>query len=124
MLFFVVVEEFKKVVDELQRSVKSLQDQMTSLKSGEVPSGAKTPGECSSPVQQVGDKVPTWAKTMELETEALSSSGDEIRPVKVREETELIFEFEFEFKFNAGQAAQQGLFCPNNKIYHYKHISL
>ena len=83
--FFVVMEEFKKVVDELQRSVKSLQDQMTSLKSGEVPSGAKTPGERSSPVQQVGDEVPTWAERMELETEALSSSGDEIRPVKVRD---------------------------------------
>ena len=84
------MEEFKKVVDELQRSVKSLQDhgQMTSLKSGEVPSGAKTPGERSSPVQQVGDEVPTWAERMELETEA----GDEIRPVKVREETELVLQ--------------------------------
>ena len=89
------MEEFKKVVDELQRSVKSLQDQMTSLKSGEVPSGAKTPGERSSPVQQVGDEVPTWAERMELETEALSSSGDEIRPVKVREETELVLQKAF-----------------------------
>ena len=85
------MEEFKKVVDELQRSMKSLQDQMTSLKSGEVPSGAKTPGERSSPVQQVGDKVPTWAERMELETEA----GDEIRPVKVREETELVLQKAF-----------------------------
>ena len=90
-----MIEEFKKVVDELQRSVKSLQDQMTSLKSGEVPSGAKTPGERSSPVQQVGDEVPTWAERMELETEALSSSGDEIRPVKVREETELVLQKAF-----------------------------
>ena len=65
VVFFVVMEEFKKVVDELQRSVKSLQDQMTSLKSGEVPSGAKTPGERSSSVQQVGDKVPTWAERMD-----------------------------------------------------------
>ena len=85
------MEEFKKVVDELQRSVKSLQDQITSLKSGEVPSGAKTPGERSSPVQQVGDEVPTWAERMELETEA----GDEIRRVKVREETELVLQKAF-----------------------------
>ena len=89
------MEEFKKVVDELQRSVKSLQDQMISLKSGEVLSGAKTPGERSSPVQQVGDEVPTWAERMGLETEALSSSGDEIRPVKVREETELVLQKAF-----------------------------
>ena len=85
------MEEFKKVVDELQRSVKSLQDQITFLKSGEVPSGAKTPGERSSPVQQVGDEVPTWAERMELETEA----GDEIRRVKVREETELVLQKAF-----------------------------
>ena len=71
VFFFVVMKEFKKVVDELQRSVKSLQDQMTSLKSGEVPSGAKTPGERSSPVPQVGDEVPTWAERMEPKTEAL-----------------------------------------------------
>ena len=77
------MEEFKKVVDELQRSVKSLQDQ--------IPSGAKTPGERSSPVQQVGDEVPTWAERMELETEA----GDEIRRVKVREETELVLQKAF-----------------------------
>ena len=95
MCFFVVMEEFKKVVDELQRSVKSLQDQMTSLKSGEVLLGAKTPGERSSPVQQVGDEVPTWAERIELETEALSSSGDEIRPVKVRKETELVLQKAF-----------------------------
>ena len=85
------MEEFKKIVDELQRSVKSLQDQITSLKSGEVPSGAKTPGERSSPVQQVGDEVPTWAERMELETEA----GNEIRRVKVREETELVLQKAF-----------------------------
>ena len=85
------MEEFKKVVDELQRSVKSLQDQITSLKSGEVPSGTKTPGERSSPVQQVGDEVPTWAERMELETEA----GDEIRRVKVCEETELVLQKAF-----------------------------
>ena len=53
------MEDFKKVLDELQKSVKSLQDQMTSLKLGEVPSGAKNPGERSPLVQQVGDEVPT-----------------------------------------------------------------
>ena len=89
------MEDFKKVLDELQKSVKSLQDQMTSLKSGEVLSGVKTPRERSPLVQQVGDEVPTWAKRMELETETLTSSGDEIRPVKVREETELVLQKAF-----------------------------
>ena len=56
------MEDFKKVLDELQKSVKSLQDQMTSLKSGKVPSGAKTPGERFPFVPQVGDEVPTWAE--------------------------------------------------------------
>ena len=95
MCFTVVMENFKKVIGELQRSVKFLQDQMTSLKSGEVPSRAKTPGEQSSPVQQVGDEVPTWAERMELEIEALISSGDEIFPVKVSEETELALQKAF-----------------------------
>ena len=96
VLFLLVMEDFKKVLDELQKSVKSLQDQMTSLKSGEVPSRAKTPGERSPLVQQVGDEVPTWAERMELETETLTSSGNEIRPVKVREETELVLQKAFE----------------------------
>ena len=89
------MEDFKKVLDELQKSVKSLQDQMTYLKSGEVLSGVKTPGERSPLVQQVGDEVPTWAERMELKTETLTSSGDEIRPVKVREETELVLQKAF-----------------------------
>ena len=55
----------------------------------------KTPRERSPLVQQVGDEVPTWAERMELKTETLTSSGDEIRPVKVREETELVLQKAF-----------------------------
>ena len=90
------MENFKEVLDGLQKSVKSLQEQMVSIRAGEVPAtGAKLPGERSSPVQQVGDEVPTWAERMELETETLTLSGDEIRPVKVREETELVLQNAF-----------------------------
>ena len=103
------MEDFKKVLDELQKSVKSLQDQMTSLKSGEVPSGAKTPGERSL-VQQVGDEVPTWAERMELETETLTSSGDEICPVKVREETEFVLQKAFAPLKNQDRRAQRRQF--------------
>ena len=90
------MENFKEVLDGLQKSIKSLQEQMVSIRAGEVPAtGAKLPGERSSPVQQVGDEVPTWAERMELETETLTLSGDEIRPVKVREETELVLQNAF-----------------------------
>ena len=95
MLFLLVIEDFKKVLDELQKSMKSLQDQMTSLKLSKIPSGAKTPGERFPLVQQVGDKVSTWAKRIELETLTLTSSGEEICPVKVHEETELVLQKAF-----------------------------
>ena len=88
------MKDFKKVLDELQKSMKSLQDQMTSLISDKVPSGVKTPGERSPLVQQVGDELRTWAERMELETETLTS-GDKIRPVKVHEETELVLQKAF-----------------------------
>ena len=70
---------------------------MVSLRAGEVPAaGAKPPGESSSLAQQEGDEVPaSWAERMELETETLTPSGDEIRPVKVREETELVLQNAF-----------------------------
>ena len=84
------------MLDDLEKSVKSLQDQMVSLTASKVPAaGAKPPGERSSPVQQVGDEVPTWIEGMELETETLTPSGDEIRPVKVREDTELVLQNAF-----------------------------
>ena len=88
--FLSVMDEIQKVLDGLEKSVRSLQDQMDSMKrAGEVPvSGAKSP-ERSSLSASRGDQVPLWADRMELETEALTQPGDEIRPVKVREDTEL-----------------------------------
>ena len=69
---------------------------MDSMKrAGEVPvSGAKSPAR-SSPSASRGDEVPSWADRMELETEALTQPGDEIRPVKVREDTELLLQRAF-----------------------------
>ena len=69
---------------------------MDSMKrAGEVPvSGAKSP-ERISPSASRCDEVPSWADRMELETEALTQPGDEIRPVKVREDTELLLQRAF-----------------------------
>ena len=90
------MDEIQKVLDGLEKSVRSLQDQMDSMKrTGEVPVlGAKSP-ERSSPSASRGDEVPSWADRMELETEALTQPGDKIRPVKVREDTELLLQRAF-----------------------------
>ena len=94
--FLSVMDEIQKVLDGLEKSVRLLQDQMDSMKrASEVPvSRAKSP-ERSSPSASRGDKVPSWADRMELETEALTQPGDEIRPVKVREDTELLLQRAF-----------------------------
>ena len=90
------MEEIQKVLDGLEKSVRSLQDQMDSIKKpGEVPaSGAKSP-ERSSASATRGDEVNSWADRMELEAEALTQSGDEIRLVKVHEDTELLLQKAF-----------------------------
>ena len=59
--FLSVMDEIQKVLDGLEKSVRSLQDQMDSMKrASEVPvSGAKSP-EKSSPSASRGDEVPSW----------------------------------------------------------------
>ena len=94
--FLSVMDEIQKVLDGLEKSVRSLQDQMDSMKRSSKVTvlGAKSPKR-SSPSASRGDEVPSWADRMELETEALTQPGDEIRPVKVREDTELLLQRAF-----------------------------
>ena len=91
------MEEFKKILEGIQKSVESLEKRVDSIqKAGEVSaSGAKSPGDRSlpSPLIPVEDEVSpvvSWADRMELESEPLTSSGDEVRPVKIRDESELV----------------------------------
>ena len=91
------MEEFKKILEGIQKSVESLEKRVDSIqKAGEVSaSGAKSPGDRSlpSPLIPVEDEVSpvvSWADRMELESEPLTSSGDEVRPVKVRDESEVV----------------------------------
>ena len=117
--FFVsYMYEIQKVLDGLEKSVRSLQDQMDSMKrAGEVlVSGAKSP-ERSSPSASRGDEVPSWADRMELETEALTQPGDEIRPVKVREDTELLLQRAFTPLKNPDRSALRRQFLvPDSPI--------
>ena len=87
------MDEFKKILEGIQKSVESLEKRVDSIqKAGEVSaSGAKSPGDrfLTLPVISDEDEVShsvSWADRMELESEPLTSSGDEIRPVKIREE--------------------------------------
>ena len=57
------MEDLKKLIDGLQKSVKSIETRMDSLTAGEASAlGAKSPGERLPP-------APTWADRIE-ETEA------------------------------------------------------
>ena len=91
------MDEFKKILEGIQKSVESLEKRVDSIqKAGEVSaSGAKSPGDRSLPLPVISDEDEvshsvSWADRMELESEPLTSSGDEIRPVKIREESELV----------------------------------
>ena len=83
------MEEFKKILEGIQKSVESLEKRVDSIqKAGEVSaSGAKSPGDRSLPLPVISDEdevshTVSWADRMEFESEPLTSSGDEIRPVK------------------------------------------
>ena len=69
---------------------------MNSMKrSGEVPVLGVNSPKTSSPSASRGNEVPSWADRMELEAEALMQPGDEIHPVKVHEDTELLLQRDF-----------------------------
>lgn len=90
--FSSVMEDIKKILDGLEKSVRLLQDQMDSIKkASKVPvSGEKSPEERPPSVRE-GDKVHIWLDRMEFETEALTQSGSKIHPVKVCEEIDFFF---------------------------------
>ena len=90
------MEEFQKILKGIQKSMESLEKRVDSIqKAGKVSAlGAKSPGDRSLPLPVISDNdevshTVSWADRMELESEPLTSSGDEVRPVKVREESEL-----------------------------------
>ena len=90
--FLAVIEDFKEVLDGLQKSIKSLQDQMVSLGASEVPVAGsnlleRDPGLSN---RYIDDEFPTLAERIELEIETLTPSGDDT--IKVCEKTELVLQ--------------------------------
>ena len=92
-----MMEEFKRILEGIQKSVESLEKRVDSIqKASEVlASEEKSPRDRSllSPLIPVEDEISpavSWADRMELESEPLTPSGNKIHPVKVRDESELV----------------------------------